>query len=67
MRQKRIELRKYKHQKLMNDFNEMMFLIKRHLFNFEGDTIKPTNEELDELTNKIIKVLQQDNEPFIKY
>ena len=61
------ELKKYKNQKLMNDFNDMMIRIKRHLFGIPGDTIKPENEELDNLTNKIMKILKQDNELWIKH
>ena len=60
-------LREYKHQDLMKEFNEMMIRIKRHLFLIPGETAKPTNEELDEITHKIMKVLQEDNKPSIKY
>ena len=62
----------YKNQELMREFNEMMIRIKIHLFQnfnklYSGKYSMPTNEELDDLTNKIIKVLQKDNEPHIKY
>jgi ribonuclease HI len=61
------ELKNFKHRELMNEFNDLMIRIKRHLFNIPGNSIKPTNEELDDVTNKIINILQQDNKPFIKY
>jgi tyrosine-protein phosphatase YwqE len=67
MSHKTPEPRIFKHQKLMNELNDMMIRIKRHLFFIPGDTIKPTNKELDELTNKIINVLRKNNEPMIKY
>ena len=60
------ELRIFKHQKLMNEFNDMMIRIKRHLYDMPTDAV-PTNEELDKITNKIMKVLQEDNEPMIKH
>jgi hypothetical protein len=66
------EPRKFKHQKLMNEFNEMMIRIKLHLF-CVGDTAdfinnpEPTVEELDDLTNKIMAVLREDSEPMIKH
>jgi ribonuclease HI len=61
------ELKKYKNQDLIKELNDMMIRIKRHLFGIPGDTLKPENEELDSLTNKIITVLKQDNEPLIKH
>jgi hypothetical protein len=62
----------YKNQELMNEFNEMMIRIKVHLFqNFNklyGDKHSmPTNEELDNITNKIMTALKEDNKPHIKY
>ena len=62
----------YKHQELMNEFNQMMIRIKLHLF-YEVDASeciydpKLTVEELDELTNKIMIILKQDKESHIKY
>jgi hypothetical protein len=57
----------FKHQKLMNEFNDMMIRIKRHLFyKMSADDI-PTNEELDNITNRIMKVLRENNEPMIKH
>jgi ribonuclease HI len=44
----------FSNQELMNDLNDMMIRIKRHLFGIPGDTIKPENEELDKLTNRIM-------------
>jgi len=67
MSHKMPEPRIFKHQKLMNEFNDMMIRIKRHLFLIPGETIKPTNEELDDITNKIINVLQKDSKPCIKH
>jgi hypothetical protein len=73
------ELKTYKHQKLMNEFNDMMIKIKKYLFvinerKMMGGSIlkpinisKPTVEELDSLTNKIMTVLQEDKESQIKY
>lgn len=72
MTHQRIELRKFKHQKLMNEFNEMMIRIKLHLF-CDGDTAdfinhpEPTVKELDDLTNKIMTILREDSKPMIKY
>jgi ribonuclease HI len=57
----------FSNQELMNDLNDMMIRIKRHLFGIPGDTIKPENEELDKLTNRIMEVLKKDTEPTIKY
>ena len=62
----------YKHQALMNEFNDMMIRIKVHLFQkfnklYDGKYAMPTNKELDDITNKIMTVLQQDKESQIKY
>jgi ribonuclease HI len=57
----------YANQDLMKEFNEMMIRIKRHLFGIPGDTIKPENEELDRLTNKIMEALKKETEPTINY
>jgi len=65
------EPRIFKHQKLMNEFNEMMIRIKIHLFHNintdEKNYKKPTTEELDNITNKIMNVLRKDNEPMVRY
>ena len=62
------EPRLFKHQKLMNEYNEMMIRIKLHLFIVPGNvTPIPTNKELDDITDKIMKVLQEDSEPMIKH
>lgn len=61
------ELREYEHQDLMNDLNDMMIRIKRHLFGIEGDTVKPENQELDDLTNRLMAVLKEDSRPLIKH
>jgi hypothetical protein len=65
----------YKHQQLIDEYNEMMIRIKVHLFELNNlktsDKIsplnfpKPTVQELDELMNKIITVLSKDNKPMI--
>lgn len=66
------EPRIFKHQKLMNEFNQMMIRIKQHLF-FNGDTAdfiskpEPTVKELDSITNKIMAVLREDSKPMIKH
>jgi len=57
----------YKNQDLMNDLNDMMIRIKRHLFGIPGDTVKPENEELDSLTNRLMEVLKKDTKPTINY
>jgi ribonuclease HI len=57
----------YANEDLMREFNEMMIRIKRHLFGIPGDTIKPENEELDRLTNKVMKALKKETEPTIHY
>jgi ribonuclease HI len=57
----------YANEDLMKSFNDMMIRIKRHLFGIPGDTIKPTNEELDKLTNRVMEELKKDTEPAIKY
>lgn len=61
------ELKIFKHQDLMKELNDMMIRIKRHLFGIQGDTMKPENEELDILTNKLMAVLREDNEPMVKH
>ena len=57
----------YKNQDLMNDFNDMMIRIKHHLFGIPGDTVKPENEELDRLTNRVMEALKKEKEPEIHY
>lgn len=67
------ELRNYKNRHLMNEFNEMMIRIKAHLFEFNDlktsdkispdDFPKPTEKELDDVSNKIMNVLMQDSKP----
>ena len=66
-----------KHQDLINELNNTMIRIKAHLFEFDNlktnDIIsknnypKPTIKELDELTNKLINVIQEIRESTIKY
>lgn len=58
---------KYKNQQLMDDYNNMMIRIKRHLFKIPGDTIMPENKELDDLTNRIMKILSKDTEILQKF
>ena len=60
------EPRIFKHQKLMNEFNDMMIRIKRHLYDMPTDEV-PTREELDSLTNRIISALKENSEPMIKH
>jgi len=61
------ELKIFKHQKLMNEFNEMMIILKQLILYSDSALPHPTNEELDDITNKIMKVLREDNEPMIKH
>jgi ribonuclease HI len=67
LRHKPLELKKYENQQLIDEFNNMMIRIKRHLFDIPGDTVMPENEELDNLTIKIINVLKKDSKPMIYY
>ena len=57
----------YKNEDLMKDLNDMMIRIKRHLFGIPGDTLKPENEELDSLQNRLMEALKKDRETTIKY
>lgn len=71
------EPRIYKHQNLMNEFNEAMIRIKLHLFELNDlktsdkikpdDFPKPTNDELNLLTHKIMMVLRADSMPMKKH
>ncbi len=66
------EPRIYKHEKLMNDFNNLQIRIKAHILDIGDDEFKkrhpkPTNEELNEISNRIMSVLQEDSEPMRKY
>ena len=61
----------YKNAAVMHDYNELQIRIKTHLFDlgnmeFKLKHPKPTNEEIDLITNRIMKVLKEDAEPFIK-
>ena len=69
-------LEAFQNQELMRELNEMIYRIKFHLFNipganqmFESQTNMsfPSNEELDNLTDKIMEVLKKDNKLMIKY
>jgi hypothetical protein len=65
----------YKHQKLMDEYNEMMIRIKVHFLShdkiFNPDKVDrykmPTVEELDQLMNSVMGVLRKDNESCIKH
>lgn len=67
MRKPVFKAKEFKNQELMNDFNDMMIRIKRHLFGIPGDTVKPENEELDNLTNRVMEILKKDTKPTINY
>lgn len=66
-----MELRTYKHQDLMNEFNELMIKIKKQLYQLPyvaGEvSAMPTNEELDSTFNKIMAILREDSKPMIKH
>jgi len=73
MSRERIELKKYKHQELMNELNEMSIKLKIWLYHSDNEQLtnsrpKPTVQELDDLfLNKIMDVLRKDSEPLVKY
>jgi hypothetical protein len=76
MRKPMLEAKEFKNQKLMNELNEMMYRIKFHLFNIPGtnqmlrsqiNMSLPSNEELDNLTDKIMEILKKDSKPMINY
>jgi hypothetical protein len=62
-----VEPRIYKHEQLMNDFNDLQVRIKTHLFDIGNDEFKhkhpkPTMYELDLMLSKIVSVLKEDSE-----
>lgn len=62
----------YKNDALMHDFNELLIRIKTHLYDLGDDAFKnshpkPTVEEIDRMTTRIMTVLQQDSEPMKKW
>jgi hypothetical protein len=66
------EPRIYKHERLMHDFNEMQIRIKTHLFNLGDNEMKrrhpkPTNDELNEISNRIMSALRESSTPMRKY
>lgn len=61
----------YHNQALMDETNDMFIRLKTHLFNLGDEKLKmrypkPTNEELDQLMNRLFLELRKDNEPMIK-
>ena len=63
----------HKHRKLMNDYNDLQIRIKAHILDWNelnGDEYdkfmakhpKPTCEELNEMSNRIMAALQEDSE-----
>lgn len=67
MRHARFELVRYKNQQLMDELNEFMICCKVYLFGVPISKPKPTVKEMDELMNKLMRVLEESQEPFIKY
>ena len=69
MRKKKLEPRVFKHQALIDEYNDMMIRVKTHLFDLSGidreKITKPTVEELDYLMFKMMIVLKEDNKPMV--
>lgn len=66
----KFEPRIYQHEQLMNEFNLMLMDIKAQLYGDEtlkSMRHKPTVQEIDILTNRIMEVLKQDSKPVIRY
>lgn len=62
--------KRYKHQELMTDLNNMMIRIKSHLYGtieLKNRYKLPEIKELDELQHKIVEILEKDSEPFAKF
>ncbi len=62
----------YKHQQLMDDFNDLQIRIKAHLLDIVDSELKqrhskPTNDELNVMSNKIMSALKENNEPMRKH
>jgi hypothetical protein len=68
MSRQRFEPKIYKNQQLMNEFNNMLVNIKMHMFvpSHAKNYPKPTEDEIDNIANRIFGILRQDNEPMIK-
>lgn len=70
-------LRRYKHQQLMDQLNDLMLFIKvHHHIDGQPEEVKvkvrgrhplPSVEELDKLHREINQVLSEDSEPYVKY
>ena len=56
----------YKNQDLMDELNNMMMRIKRHLYDMASDPV-PSPEELDSLQNRLNEALKKEKEQTIKY
>ena len=76
MRKPMLKAKEFQNQELMRELNEMMYRIKFHLFCIpgtnqmfepQGNRSLPANEELDNLTNKIMEILKKDSKPIINY
>lgn len=62
----------YKHEQLMRDLNELFIRIKFHLFDLGDEEAKrrhpkPTNEEINEIHNKVHDILSEDSKPMRRY
>lgn len=71
MSRQRIEPKIYHNQALMDDTNDIFIRIKTHLFNLGDEKLKsrhpkPSNEELDQLMNRLFLELRKDSKPIIK-
>jgi hypothetical protein len=66
MRHERFTPMEYRNERLMDDFNEMMIRIKKHLFDIPIQKPKPTIQELDEIFRQIMAELKKDATPLIR-
>lgn len=63
-----LEPRIYQHEQLMHELNELAIAIKAHLLPIEQlkhKYPKPTCEEIDEVTTRVMHALRQDSKPMI--
>jgi len=75
LRRARHELKEYKHQQLMNDYNLLMMKIKVHLHLQDQSEHKidlnrfprPTMKEIDQLMNEVFNILREDSKSIRKY
>ncbi len=58
----------YRHQVLMDDYNELNIRIKTHLYNIGDAEFKlrqpiPTMQELDKMLHQVVMALKEDSKP----